>query len=698
MHPPDATRSAASRPGSNRLADETSPYLLQHRDNPVDWWAWGPDALAEAQRQNKPILLSVGYAACHWCHVMAHESFEDPATAAVMNDLYVNVKVDREERPDIDAIYQQALHQLGEHGGWPLTMFLTPKGEPFWGGTYFPPTSRFNRPGFRDVLTGIRQIWDQSQDKVAKNVSALQAALDRWATPAPGGSVTPAILDQVADRLLQELDPVEGGIGGAPKFPNAPLLNLFWQAWWRRDDARFHDGVVLTLEKMCLGGIYDHLAGGFARYTVDAIWLVPHFEKMLYDNGQILSLLVRAWAATRRPLLERHARETADWMIAEMRAAENAPGVAPNGAPRAPFVPAFAASFDADSEGHEGKFYVWSPDEIDALLPEDQAAQVKALYDVTEDGNFEGRSILNRRQAPDADVGTLRPALAVLREARAKRIWPGWDDKVLADWNGLAIAALVEAGAILDEPRWLDAAAAALAFCREHMTVEGRLRHSWRHGQAKHRATIEDLAQLGRAALLLHEATGAPDALAFAEDLVAEAQAHYADAGGGYFTTADDAEALVVRQKTAQDSAVPSGNGAMVEVLARLAILTGAPGHRLAADRAVAAFTGELQRNFFPLATLLNAAEFLESAVQVVIVGRRGEADTDALSSAAWQAGHPLMVLQVIAPDAALPAGHPAAGKGQAEGRATAYLCRGPVCSLPLIDAEALRRELTRRA
>ena len=681
----------------NRLAAETSPYLLQHRDNPVDWWAWSPEALAAAERRNKPILLSVGYAACHWCHVMAHESFEDPATAAVMNELYLNIKVDREERPDIDAIYQHALALLGEHGGWPLTMFLTPKGEPFWGGTYFPPTQRFNRPAFRDVLVGIRKIWDEGQDKVAENVTALQQALERWARPAAGGPVAPAALDQVAQRLLQELDAVEGGIGGAPKFPSAPLLNLFWQAHWRRDDARFRDAVLLTLEKMCLGGIYDHLAGGFARYTVDAIWLVPHFEKMLYDNGQLLSLLLRAWAATRRPLLERHARQTADWLLQEMRAAEQAPGVEANGAPRAPFVPAFAASFDADSEGHEGKFYLWDPAEIDALLPAEPAAQVKALYDVTPEGNFEGRSILNRRQAPDAEVEPLQPALAVLRRARARRVWPGWDDKVLADWNGLAIAALVEAGAVLGEPRWLEAAAAALAFCRERLVVDGRLRHSWRHGQAKHRATIDDLAQLARAALLLHEATGDAEALAFAEWLADEAERHHRDAAGGYYTTADDAEALVVRQKTAQDSAVPSGNGAMVEVLARLFYLTGAPARRLAAERAVAAFSGELERNFFPLATLLNAAEFLKGAVQVAIIGRRGETAADALVAAAWQSGHPLLVLQVVAPDAALPAGHPAAGKTQVEGSATAYVCRGPTCSLPLVDAAALSRELSRR-
>ena len=329
----------------NRLAAETSPYLLQHKDNPVAWYPWGDEAFAKARAEDKPILLSVGYAACHWCHVMAHESFEDEATAAVMNRLYVNIKVDREERPDIDAIYQHALALLGEQGGWPLTMFLTPDGEPFWGGTYFPDKARYNRPSFVEVLQGIHRIWLEGQDKVRKNVAALQEALDSWARSAPGQPVTPDILDQVAGRVLQELDPKEGGIGGAPKFPNAPMLNLFWRAWWRGGEAAYRDAVLLTLRRMSLGGIYDHLAGGFARYTVDAIWLVPHFEKMLYDNAQLLELLTAAWCRSDDPLLAERAADTADWMLAEMRAAEGPPGVTERGAPKPPFVPAFADCF-----------------------------------------------------------------------------------------------------------------------------------------------------------------------------------------------------------------------------------------------------------------------------------------------------------------------------------------------------------------
>ncbi len=689
----------------NRLAAETSPYLLQHKDNPVDWWPWGPDALAAAKAAGKPILLSVGYAACHWCHVMAHESFEDPATAEVMNRLYINIKVDREERPDLDAIYQHALGLLGEQGGWPLTMFLTPDGAPFWGGTYFPPTARFNRPGFREVLEGLDGIWRQDPDKVQKNVAALQNALAAWARSVPGEAVTPAILDQVADRLLQEVDPVEGGIGGAPKFPNAPLLNFFWRAWWRSGREAHRQAVTHTLAQMSRGGIYDHLAGGYARYTVDAIWLVPHFEKMLYDNAQILALLVADWCVSRDPLFELRVRETVDWLLAEMRAAEQGPGIASNGAPAAPFVPAFAASFDADSEGHEGKFYVWTPAEIAALLPPAEAALVKAAYGVTAAGNFEGTTILNRRDdQPDlatrvgrdreARLGT---ALRTLRTARAKRIWPGWDDKVLADWNGMTIAALAEAGAAFGEAAWIQSAAQALAFCRDRMLRGGRLHHSWRHGTLKHQATLDDHAQLARAALALHEATGAAEWLDFALKLAALAEAHYADPAGGYYMTADDAESLVVRQKAAHDSAVPSGNGAMIEVLARLHYLTGEAAFRQRAERTVTAFSGELARNFFPLATLLNAAEFLERAVQVAIIGNRGEAATDALVTAAVQSGNPWRVLQVVAPDATLPPGHPAAGKTQLDGLATAYVCHGPTCSLPITDAAALRTVLTAR-
>ncbi len=687
----------------NRLGQETSPYLLQHRDNPVHWWAWGPEALAAARAENKPILLSIGYAACHWCHVMAHESFENEEIAALMNRLYVNIKVDREERPEIDSLYMQALHLLGEQGGWPLTMFLTPDGEPFWGGTYFPPADRFGRPGFPAVLKGIHQIWSESPDKVQKNVAALTQGLADWARGRPGGGVTPALLTEVAGRLLQAMDGQEGGLGGAPKFPNPSTLELLRRAYWRGEGESYAAAVALTLEKMSQGGIYDHLGGGFARYAVDAIWLVPHFEKMLYDNGQILELLAGTWAVEPRGLFRQRAEETVAWLLEEMTAAAGEPGVDAKGRPQGARVPAFAASYDADSEGEEGLFYLWTPASLRQVLDEEEAKTIEEAYGVTPDGNFEGQTILNRRHAPaeidPEEEARLAPLRRRLYEARAQRIWPGWDDKVLADWNGMAIAGLVQAGRVFDRPDWLEAARQALLFLRDALLVEGRLHHSWRRSQVKHQATLDDHAHLARAALLLHEATGDSEALSFAEELVALAVAHYEDGEeGGFYVAAADAEALLVRAKSVQDAAVPSGNGVMVEVLARLAYLSGASAQRARAERAVAAFSGEVERNFFPLASFLNAAEFLERAHQVAIVGTRGEAATEALIAAAWQAGNPWLVLQVVEPGSSLPLEHPAAGKAQVEGRPTAYVCRGPVCSLPLVEASALRTALQEKA
>src|SRR5262245_8925543 len=432
---------------NNRLSAETSPYLLQHKDNPVDWWAWGETALAEAQRSNRPILLSVGYAACHWCHVMAHESFENPEIAALMNKLYVNIKVDREERPDLDAIYQQALALLGQQGGWPLTMFLTSEGRPFWGGTYFPPTSRWGRPGFADVLTTLAETYASEPDKVQKNVDGLRQAMAQLSSPQAGGAVSMEITDKIAERLLEEVDQAQGGIGGAPKFPQVPLFQMFWRAWKRSKDQRYKSAVILTLTRMSNGGIYDHLGGGFARYSVDAEWLVPHFEKMLYDNAELIGLLTLVWQETRDLLFEERVRETVEWLEREMLAAPNVAGDR-----------AFAASLDADSEGEEGKFYVWTEAEIDAVLGA-ESVFCKQHYDVSAEGNWEGHTILNRSQRPAmldaAGEERLAKARVQLLASRASRVRPGWDDKVLVDWNGLMIAALAEAALAFERPEWL---------------------------------------------------------------------------------------------------------------------------------------------------------------------------------------------------------------------------------------------------
>ena len=668
--------------GGNLLGAESSPYLLQHRDNPVHWRPWGPAALAEAKAAGKPILLSVGYSACHWCHVMAHESFEDDETAALMNALFVNIKVDREERPDLDTIYQRALALMGQQGGWPLTMFLTPDGEPFWGGTYFPVEPRFGRPGFKEVLRLIDRTWRDDHDKVDKNRTALVEALRGTARSKPGEMITDAQTENMALSLLREVDGRHGGIGGAPKFPQCGMLELLWRSYRRTGSRLMKTAVVLTMERMAQGGIYDHLGGGFARYSTDGRWLAPHFEKMLYDNAQLLDLLCHAWQDTGEPLFAARAAETAGWVLREMRTGEGA----------------FASALDADSEGEEGRFYVWDEAEIDAALGADSAF-FKAVYDVDAGGNWEGRTILNRLSAPKTDEAIDEARLARLRavlfERRASRPRPGWDDKVLADWNGLMIAALANAAMVFDEPEWLAAARAAFDHVAGDMAAGARLRHSARHGRSKEVEFLDDYAEMARAALMLAEVTGEGAYLERARGWVSILDAHYwDDAEGGYFYVPDDAETGITRTKTAHDAATPAGNGTMVGVLARLYFLTGEAAYRARAEALVRAFSGELERNFASLATLVNGSELPRRAVQIVVLGARRSADTRALLDAVFATSLPNRVLSVHAPGAALPAGHPAAGKGLHEGRATAYVCVGPVCSLPLTEAARLRAAL----
>ncbi len=671
----------------NNLDRETSPYLLQHQANPVHWQAWSAETLATARRESKPILLSVGYAACHWCHVMAHESFENDGIARLMNELFVNIKVDREERPDLDTIYQSALALLGQSGGWPLTMFLTPDGEPFWGGTYFPPAPRYGRPGFADVLAKVAAVFHDEPQRVAQNVTALREALGNLAAPQRGGAVQPDAAIGAAERLLPEVDPVHGGIGSAPKFPQTPALELMWRAWKRGGNEQLRDAVILTLTRMCQGGIYDHLGGGFARYSVDAHWLVPHFEKMLYDNAQLIDLLTLVWQETRSPLFRQRIGETVGWVLREMLAAPDAAGHR-----------GFASSLDADSEHEEGKFYVWSEADVDAALGAD-ARLFKSVYDVAPGGNWEGHSILNRSANPDLRDDAIETRLAACRQAlfsvRERRVRPGWDDKVLADWNGLMIAALANAAQVFEERTWLAAARDAFAFAAGSLADAGRLRHSWRNGQAKHPATLDDYAHLCRAALALSEATGEASYVRRAQDWVAILDRHYGDEkDGGYFFAADDTADLILRTKTAADSATPSGNGILLGVLARLFYLTGDERYRERAGQLVAAFSGELARGFFSLATMLNSNELLHSAQQIVIVGAPGADETRALLAAVLGRSLPNRILSVIAPGERLPDRHPAAGKTQANGRPTAYVCRGATCSLPITAPAGLSQAL----
>jgi uncharacterized protein len=667
-----STSSASSH--ENRLARETSPYLLQHKHNPVDWWPWGTDALAEAKRANKPILLSVGYAACHWCHVMAHESFEDDATADVMNELFVNIKVDREERPDIDQIYMSALHLLGEHGGWPLTMFLTPAGEPFWGGTYFPKTSRYGKPAFVDLLREVERVFRQEPQSVEQNRSALMARLAEKARPKGRVVIGAADLDRAANQIAGMIDPVHGGMRGAPKFPQPMMLEYLWRAGQRLNDRRYFGAVELSLARMCEGGIYDHLGGGFSRYSVDERWLTPHFEKMLYDNAQLLELLALAWQRSANDLFRIRARETVQWLTREMTTGQSA----------------FCASLDADSEGEEGKFYVWSLAEIEQVLGPDDAAFFAKHYDVTSEGNFEGHNILNRlKHLPRSmeDEQRLAPMRAKLLEVRSKRVRPGLDDKVLADWNGLMIAGLVNAGLIFDEPTWIEMAAHAFLCVDGHMAHGDRLGHSWRAGKLVVPGLASDHAAMIRAALALYEATGEHGYLERALAWQGTLDRHYANPDtGGYFLTADDAEGLVVRPSATTDDATPNPNALAAQNLVRLAVLTGQHAWRDKVDRLFDGIVATAGENLFAHLALLNALDLRLRTAEIVVTGQGARADE--LLVAARKL--PYLDRVVLRASSALPASHPAQDKIKATTEAAAFVCVGETCSLPVTRPDAI--------
>jgi uncharacterized protein len=670
----------------NRLARETSPYLLQHKDNPVHWWAWGPEALAEAKRTNKPILLSVGYAACHWCHVMAHESFESADTAAVMNDLFVNIKVDREERPDIDAIYMRALHNLGEQGGWPLTMFLDSEARPFWGGTYFPPTPRYGRPGFTHVLQEVARVYREERDKVGHNVDLLVASLATASETASAGAdavVNDKSLADLTLRMVNAVDMGRGGLQGAPKFPQWSFFWLLWRGAIRYGHAAAKQAVDITLANICQGGIYDHLGGGFARYSVDDRWLAPHFEKMLYDNALLVDLMCEAWRETANPLYAVRIEETVGWLLREM--------IAEGGG--------FAASLDADSEGEEGKFYVWTRAEIEEVLGATDAKLFCEAYDVTSEGNWEGHTILNRLGRLELHTPQEEQVLATLRAKllarRAGRIRPGWDDKVLADWNGLMIAALVHAARLFDRPEWIAAAAGAFRFVTQRMETDGRLIHSYRAGQGKAPATASDYANMIWGALRLHQATNEPDYLAAAERWCATLDRHYWMAeGGGYAFTADDTPDVIVRMRNAHDDAVPNANAMMVSNLVALNLLTGKAAYLDRARAIPAAFAGDLTRNALGHCGLLAGTFDLLAPQHVVVIDpSRAAAGSTAsslpLARTMFKLSLPGAVQQVVS-EAQVPAAGPLAGKTAVGGKPTAYACLGPQCSLPVTEPAAL--------
>jgi uncharacterized protein len=658
----------------NMLNEASSPYLLQHKDNPVHWQVWGAEALAEAKARNVPILLSIGYAACHWCHVMAHESFEDERVAALMNAHYVNIKVDREERPDIDQIYMTALHAMGEQGGWPLTMFLTPDGAPFWGGTYFPPTPRFGRPSFTQVLQALAKAWETDRARIDSTVASMTKALAANAATRPGAAPGPLVLDETRERLLRGIDWTRGGFNGAPKFPNTPSFRFLWQEAFRSGDARAADAVDLLLARMSQGGIYDHLGGGYARYATDENWLIPHFEKMLYDNALILDLLALVYARTRNPLYAARARETVGWLVRDMREEG-----------------AFAASEDADSEGVEGKFYVWEAAEIADILGAD-AEIFGRHYDLPEHGNWEERIILERK-TPLADAQTearLAAARAKLLARRSTRIRPGRDDKILTDWNALTIAALARAAAAFAEPSWLELAAQNFDFLLAKLGgADGRIAHAYRAGKISAAGLLEDQAAMIRAGLALYEHTGDTARLDQALRILRGAETHFSDGDGVFFMVADDAADVPgPKSRNITDGPIPSGIGLMAENYARLFHLTGDASYRAKADAVLAAFGGRADM-LTASPVLLAAADMLENAACVVVTG--GDAG---LAQAALGAADPAVVV-LRTSGQALPPGHPAEGKFLLR---AAFVCQGGSCALPVTTPEALHGLLRRIA
>ena len=674
---------------ANRLRDATSPYLLQHADNPVDWWEWSPEAFEEARRRDVPVLLSVGYAACHWCHVMAHESFEDKTTAAYMNGHYVNIKVDREERPDVDAVYMSATTAMTGQGGWPMTVVLNHAGEPFFAGTYFPHQPRQGQPAFRQVLEALSDAWTNRRDEVTTVASDVAGHLRQEVALSGEEPLDADLLAGAVRSLAGDFDATNGGFGTAPKFPPSMVLEFLLRHAARTGSPNASGMAEQTLRAMARGGLYDQLAGGFARYSVDRGWVVPHFEKMLYDNAQLLGVYARWWRQSGDPLGERVARQTADFLLRELRTEQGG----------------FASALDADTEGVEGKFYVWTPAQLVEVLGADDGDWAAQLLEVTDAGTFEhGQSTLQLRADPD-DPARWESVRARLLEARATRTRPARDDKVVAAWNGLAAASLAEAGALLGEQRYVDAAVDAMRLVVD-LHLDGRtLRRVSRDGVVgRHAGVLEDYACVAHGALALLSATGNVTWLGAARTLLDVALSMFAAGDGGFFDTAEDAEQLLSRPRDPSDNASPSGQSALVHALLGYTAVTGSGRHRDAAEGAL--------RNVRTLAervprfagwSLAAAEAALAGPLEVAVVGVEADPDRDELARVARTCSSPGLVVVVGEPSDVAPGetDDPGtvpllAGRGLVDGRAAAYVCRGMVCERPVTDP-ALLAGLLRR-
>jgi uncharacterized protein YyaL (SSP411 family) len=662
---------------SNRLVNETSPYLLQHAENPVDWHPWGEEPLQKARAENKPIFLSIGYSACHWCHVMAHESFEDGGTAAILNEHFVSVKVDREERPDLDRIYMSAVQALTGRGGWPMSVFLTPDGQPFYGGTYFPPEARYGMPSFADVLLAVADAWQNRRQEMVEGGERLAAAIERQMAVvggAGGEEFKRETLDTAFQDLVQGFDSVHGGWGAAPKFPQPMALEFLLRYHHTTGDPQALQMVTKTLDAMARGGMYDQLGGGFHRYSVDDHWLVPHFEKMLYDNAQLARVYLHAWQVTGEPFYRTIVEETLDYVVREMTSPEGG----------------FYSTQDADSEGEEGRFFVWTPDEVRAVLG-DQADPFLSAYDVTERGNFEGKNILEL-------VGSLeeRHALAGARrklfELREERVHPGRDDKVLTSWNGLMLAAFAEAARVLEREDYREVAERNADFLlRELRTGDGRLQRTWKAGEAKLNGYLEDYSYLIEGLLEFYQTTFDPRWYVVAHELAETMIEHFRAPQGGFYDTSDDHEPLIVRPRELQDNAVPSGNGMAALVLSRLAGLAVEPRYLELARGMLAPMQEMLARYPLGFGQWLTAQDYvLAHPREVSIVGDAEAADTRALLDACGAGYRPHQIVALGEPGVGPLTIPVLEGRGPIDGRATAYVCVDFVCQPPVTGPEEL--------
>jgi len=657
----------------NRLSSSTSPYLLQHKSNPVHWWPWCEDALQEATARNLPIFLSIGYSACHWCHVMAHESFEDEETAKLMNKHFINIKVDREERPDLDHIYQTAVQIMGQQGGWPLTVFLTPDQKPFWGGTYFPKAPRYGQPAFKDVLHRISTVYQEQDPAVLLNAEGITSRIIEYTNHIATGELRADTHISASSKLLSHIDPQYGGFGQQQKFPSPMNLESLWRTFTKTQEEAYRNAVLNTLNHICEGGIYDHIGGGFSRYTVDRQWLIPHFEKMLYDNALLIRLLTQVWRKERSPLYAQRVDESITWLLREMRSKSQL----------------FTSSYDADSEGEEGKFYIWSADEIREILGPD-AQQFMAVYDITDEGNWEGQNILNRLNHTGVD-NTYSTQRQALYRHRQQRVSPGHDQKCLCDWNSLTVIALIEAAMTFNRQDWLNEAISSFNAMTREFEGEKGLCHVVNGEQKDVAGFLEDYAGYALAAAHIYSATGQNSYLKKAIQIENIIDERFKATDGGYFMSGNDTRQLITRPRPISDQAMPSGNGLMADLLTRLYALTDRGDYKDKADHLFKAFAGEVHKNIFPLGSFLNAFDTHLLGYRIYIHSQRED-----FQRIIWESAPPQAIVKLVDKHEiqTMTQDNPAYANLQNSGDYV-LICQGHRCSLPLTTIDQIQIALT---